>query len=141
MRFKNQEEVRIKFFDEMIESDVIIICDWVMKFLLRKFCEGQMDWFGKIGINWYVVVILSKRGGVFQIIIYIYIFFFQVVQDFIVIVYCICDVVKDVMMMNLVIENIYIFIDNVGCYKSILILVILKKEFKENIKFFNFCEV
>lgn len=35
-----------------------------------------MDWFGKIGINWYVVVILSKRIGVFQIIIYIYIFFF-----------------------------------------------------------------
>lgn len=141
MRFKNQEEVRIKFFDEMIESDVIIICDWVMKFLLRKFCEGQEDWFGKRGINWYVVVILSKRIGVFQIIIYIYIFFFQVVQDFIVIVYCICDVVKDVMMINLVIENIYVFIDNVGCYKSILILVILKKEFKENIIFFNFCEV
>lgn len=61
MRSKNQEEARTKLLDEMTESDVIITCDWAMKFLPRKFREGQTDWFGKIGINWHVAVTLTKE--------------------------------------------------------------------------------
>lgn len=71
MRSKNQEEARTKLLDEMTESDVIITCDWAMKFLPRKFREGQTDWFGKRGINWHVAVTLSKRGGAFQTITHI----------------------------------------------------------------------
>lgn len=64
----------------------------------------------------------------------------QVAQDSTVTAYCICDVAKDVMMINPVTENIHIFTDNAGCYKSTSTLAILKKELKENIKSFNFCE-
>lgn len=140
MRSKNQEEARTKLLDEMTESDVIITCDWAMKFLPRKFREGQTDWFGKRGINWHVAVTLSKRGGAFQTITHIHIFPSQVAQDSTVTAYCICDVAKDVMMINPVTENIHIFTDNAGCYKSTSTLAILKKELKENIKSFNFCE-
>lgn len=140
MRSKNQEEARTKLLDEMTESDVIITCDWAMKFLPRKFREGQTDWFSKRGINWHVAVTLSKRGGAFQTITHIHIFSSQVAQDSTVTAYCICDVAKDVMMINPVTENIHIFTDNAGCYKSTSTLAILKKELKENIKSFNFCE-
>lgn len=140
MRSKNQEEARTKLLGEMTESDVIITCDWAMKFLPRKFREGQTDWFGKRGINWHVAVTLSKRGGAFQTITHIHIFSSQVAQDSTVTAYCICDVAKDVMMINPVTENIHIFTDNAGCYKSTSTLAILKKELKENIKSFNFCE-
>lgn len=124
----------------MTESDVIITCDWAMKFLPRKFREGQTDWFGKRGINWHVAVTLSKRGGAFQTITHIHIFSSQVAQDSTVTAYCICDVAKDVMMINPVTENIHIFTDNAGCYKSTSTLAILKKELKKNIKSFNFSE-
>lgn len=115
----------------MTESDVIITCDWAMKFLPRKFREGQTDWFGKRGINWHVAVTLSKRGGAFQTITHIHIFSSQVAQDSTVTAYCICDVAKDVMMINPVTENIHIFTDNAGCYKSTSPLAILKKELKD----------
>lgn len=36
MRSKNQEEARTKLLDEMTESDVIITCDWAIKFFAKE---------------------------------------------------------------------------------------------------------
>ena len=32
-----------------------MVMDWAMKFLARKFCESQSDWFGKRKISFFSV--------------------------------------------------------------------------------------
>ncbi|XP_056021489.1 uncharacterized protein LOC125666969 isoform X2 [Ostrea edulis] len=51
LRSKNQERARTCIIDKMTEGGVLVTCDWAMKFLPRKYREGQIDWFAKRGIN------------------------------------------------------------------------------------------
>ncbi|CAG2226589.1 unnamed protein product [Mytilus edulis] len=59
LRSNNQELARTDIAKEMNVNDVIITCDWAMKFLPRRYREGQMDWFAKRGINLHVSVSLA----------------------------------------------------------------------------------
>ncbi|CAC5418300.1 unnamed protein product [Mytilus coruscus] len=56
LRSKNQE----KQVNCLGENEAFMVADWAMKFLPRKFREGQTDWFGKRGINWHIAVTMLK---------------------------------------------------------------------------------
>ena len=51
LRSKNQERARADIITSQREGDLFPVADWAMKFLPKKFREGQTDWFGKRGIN------------------------------------------------------------------------------------------
>ena len=43
------------------ETSVLLVQDWAMKYLPRKYCESQTDWFGERIIPWYISVAFRKR--------------------------------------------------------------------------------
>ena len=56
LRCVNQDEARIKVIDAVDENSVLLVQDWAMKFLPRKFRESQSDWFAKRGMPWHITV-------------------------------------------------------------------------------------
>ena len=49
LRFINQDSSRIDVLELLDESSVLVVQDWAMKYLPRKYRESQTDWFGKRG--------------------------------------------------------------------------------------------
>ena len=52
----NQGETRLEVIDFLNEILVLLVQDWAMKFLPRKFRESQSDWFAKKGMSWHITV-------------------------------------------------------------------------------------
>ena len=40
----------------MEENEVLVVLEWMMKFLARKYRESQTEWLGKRGISWHFSV-------------------------------------------------------------------------------------
>ncbi|XP_078336937.1 uncharacterized protein LOC111134867 [Crassostrea virginica] len=110
-----------------------------MKFLPKKFREGQTDWFGKRGINWHIPVCATKPGDNFELDTYVHILDSQSSQDSQLTAALLVDVVKD-MAIHKRIDQVHIWSDNAGCYKSTNIIHTLYQELPNLIKTYNFCE-
>ena len=59
----NQDEARTMTGDSLDEKSVLLVQDWAMKFLPRKYRESQTDWFGKRGLSWHVTVAMYKSDN------------------------------------------------------------------------------
>ncbi|XP_076082490.1 uncharacterized protein LOC143053572 isoform X1 [Mytilus galloprovincialis] len=81
----------------MTNEDAIITCDWAMKFLPRKYREGQVDWFAKRGINWHISVTLLKEGSNFSSLTHVHIFESPVSQDASITSQILIDVARDIL--------------------------------------------
>ena len=46
----NQDEAKHDILNQIDENGLLLVSDWAMKYLLRKYRESQRDWFGKRGI-------------------------------------------------------------------------------------------
>ena len=54
LRDINQDEARLNLLRDLDSDSVLVVLDWAMKFLPRKYRESQSDWFGKRGISWHI---------------------------------------------------------------------------------------
>ncbi|CAC5383981.1 unnamed protein product [Mytilus coruscus] len=140
VRSKNQEFARKDIADNMEINDVIITSDWAMKFLPRRYREGQLDWFAKRGINWHVSVSLIKLQHRMQTLTHLHIFSSQTSQDAAVTTAVMTDVVQDLKTILPNLQNVHIFSDNAGCYKSSLTLSTLRHEIGKALASYNFSE-
>ena len=50
LRSTNQDESRLGVIDELDETSALLVLDWAMKYLPKKFRESQTDWFDKRGL-------------------------------------------------------------------------------------------
>lgn len=139
IRSKNQDGARRDITANLTEGDLFLIADWAMKFLPRKFREGQTDWFGKRGINWHIAVCATKDNDSYNLETYVHILDSQSPQDSKLTSALIVDVVKDVAIRKHI-DSVHIWSDNAGCYKSTYTLHALYQELKPLIKTYNFCE-
>ncbi|CAC5391746.1 unnamed protein product [Mytilus coruscus] len=140
MRAKNQEGARLDLFKNLNENQALITCDLAMKFLPRKFREGQSDWFAKRGINWHISVTLYKKGDELKTITHVHIFSSQISQDGSVTAFVLCDVVHDLTKQVSNIQEVNFFSDNEGCYKNTMMMVALRAELGDKLKTYNFSE-
>ena len=60
MRAHNEEKCKQSVLLSLLEDEVFILSDWVMKFLQIKFRERQSESFEKRGINWHICLSLSR---------------------------------------------------------------------------------
>ncbi|XP_076086616.1 uncharacterized protein LOC143057233 isoform X2 [Mytilus galloprovincialis] len=139
LRTKVQDSARADITGNLKEGEMFLVADWAMKFLPRKFREGQTDWFGKRGINWHITVCATKKDGNFILDTYVHILDAQTPQDSQLTAVLIADTVKD--MVNCKnINKVHIWSDNAGCYKSTFTIYALYQELPNLIKSYNFCE-
>ena len=54
LRLINQDEARLDVLRNLDAYSVLLVLDWAMKYLPRKYRESQTDWFGKRVIPWHI---------------------------------------------------------------------------------------
>ena len=74
LRSINQDSSRIDILELLGESPMLVVQDWAMKYLPRKYRESQTDWFGKRGIPWHISVAFRKISDQFQMLTFAHIF-------------------------------------------------------------------
>lgn len=95
VRSKNQLRAKNHVISSLDGSKAIVMLDWAMKFLPRKFREGQTDWFGKRGVNWHIAVCLINGERGLQAMTYVHLFPSPVAQDAFTTASILCDIVSD----------------------------------------------
>ena len=119
LRSVNQDEARLDVLDVLDESSVLLVQDWAMKFLPRKYRESQSDWFGKRGLSWHITVATRRLSPDqdFEMMTFAHVFQ-SCNQDSSAVQAIMSDVLgklKEVMPM---LRSVYYRQDNAGCYRS-----------------------
>ncbi len=117
LRSANQDQARIDVLDLLDDEAILIVNDWAMKFLLRKYRESQTDWFGKRGISWHISVIYRRSKGQLQWQGLIHIIQ-SCSQGSPAVVYIMENVLKTIKNDNPEVKTAYFRQDNAGCYHS-----------------------
>ena len=60
LRTVDQDQAKHDVLDVICRSSALLVMDWAMKFLPRKFRESQCDWFAKRGIPWHITVAFTR---------------------------------------------------------------------------------
>lgn len=75
LRNVNQDSARQEILESLDEESVLLVSDWAMKLVPKKFRESQRDWFGKRGISWHITVAIRKCAtGEVQMLTFVHIF-------------------------------------------------------------------
>jgi hypothetical protein len=70
----HHDTARVELLETLDESSVLIVQDWAMKYLPRKYSESQTDWFGKRGIPCHISVAFTKVSNELQMLTFVRIF-------------------------------------------------------------------
>ena len=125
LRDINQDKARLNLFRDLDSDSVLIVLDWAMKFLPRKYRESQSDWFGKRGISWHIAVAMTKRNDCLKSLTFVHVFQ-SCTQDSSAVLAIIDDVVNQLICDRPEIKKIFFRQDNAGCYHSAFNLLAMK---------------
>ena len=74
LRSIHQDRAHVELLDMLDETSVLLVQDWAMKYLPRKYRESQTDWCGKRGIPWHISVAFKKRDEQIELLAFCHIF-------------------------------------------------------------------
>ena len=143
LRSVNQEEARLDIVNALDDTSVLLVQDWAMKFLPRKFRESQTDWFAKRGISWHLTVAI-KRGNDQKIQMMTFVNVFRSCsQDSCTVLSIMSDVVRKLREGHPQLQNIYYWQDNAGCYHCGTTIVgakLIGQQHGVSVKRMDFCD-
>ena len=117
LRNIHQDAARVDVLETLDESSVLVVQDWAMKYLPRKYRESQTDWFAKRGIPWHISVAFRKVSDQLQMLTFVHVFQ-ACSQDFYAVIAVMEDVVKQLKNTMPQLKTINYRQDNAGCYHS-----------------------
>lgn len=118
LRFINQDQARLDILKSLDNSSVLVVLDWAMKFIPRKYRESQADWFGKRGISWHISVAMKNPPGkTLQMLTLVHVFE-KSNQDSLYVLAIIDDVIEKLKSAIPGLKSISFRQDNAGCYHS-----------------------
>ena len=134
IRSVNQDAARLDILNALDDTSVLVVLDWAMKFIPRKYRESQADWFGKRGISWHVSVAMRKRADkTLQTLTLVHIFQ-KSNQDSLYVLAIIDDVIEKLKCTMPELKSLSFRQDNAGCYHSAAtILGVRQLSIKHNI--------
>ena len=116
LRCVNQDEARLEVIDSLNESSVLLVQDWAMKFLPRKFRESQSDWFAKRGMSWHITV-ATRRAENQELQMMTFVHVYQTCnQDSCAVLSIIKDVIEKLKSHLPQLKTVFYRQDNAGCY-------------------------
>jgi len=116
LRCINQDEARLDVIDGLDETSVVLVQDWAMKFLPRKFRENQSDWFGKRGLPWHITVAIRRaENQELQMMTFVHVFK-SCTQDSCAVLAIMKDVIGKLKSQLPQLESVFYRQDNAGCY-------------------------
>ena len=114
----NQDAARLDILNALDDTSVLVVLDWAMKFIPRKYRESQADWFGKRGISWHVSVAMRKHAGkTLQTLTLVHVLQ-RSSQDSLYVLAIIDDVIKKLKCTMPELKSLSFRQDNAGCYHS-----------------------
>ena len=132
LRSSNQDQGRLDVLQILNQESTLLVLDWAMKFLPRKFCKSQTDWFGKRGISWHITVATRKnKDGEIEMLTFVHVFE-KCNQDSGTVVATLYDVFKRLKSTAPEISTIYLRQDNAGCYHSASTLLAIQEVATKN---------
>jgi hypothetical protein len=117
LRNIHQDVARVDALEALDESSVLVVQDWAMKYLPRKYRESQTDWFGKRGIPWHISVAFRKISDQLEMLTFVHIFQ-ACSQDMYAVIAVMEDVVKQIKNTMPRLKTVNYRQDNAGCYHS-----------------------
>ncbi|KAK3706243.1 hypothetical protein QZH41_008630, partial [Actinostola sp. cb2023] len=118
LRSINQDEARLDMIEALSESSVLLVQDWAMKFLPRKYRESQSDWFGKRGVSWHITVAFWRSAGMeVQMMSFVHVFQ-TCTQDSAIVLSIMKDVIGKLKLILPELQYVFYRQDNAGCYHS-----------------------
>ena len=117
IRSINQDEARLDVLQDLDQSSILLIQDWAMKFLPRKFRESQTDWFAKRGLSWHISVATRRMSNQeFEMMSFVHIF--QACnQDSGAVLAIMDDVIGKLKSVMPGLQTVFYRQDNAGCYR------------------------
>ena len=116
LRSVNQDEARLEAINALDESSVLLVQDWAMKFLPRKFRESQSDWFAKRGISWHITV-ATRRTENKELQMMTFVHVFQTCnQDSCAVLSIMKDVIGKLKLHLPQLRSVFYRQDNASCY-------------------------
>ena len=132
LRAINQDAARPEILETLNKQSVLMVMDWAMKFLPRKFRESQSDWFGKRGIPWHLTVAMKKNDNDETEMLTFVHCLESCNQDSNTVLAVIDDVFSQLKSIMPDITSVYLRQDNVGCYHSAPTLLSVHQVAKKN---------
>ena len=121
----NQDAARHEILENLDAQAVLVVMDWAMKFLPRKFREGQSDWYGKRGIPWHISVALRKNTND-ETELFTFVHAFESCnQDSSTVLAIIDDVFRQLKEIMPEVNSVYMRSDNAGCYHCAFTLLLV----------------
>ena len=120
LRSVHQDQAKCSVLAKMkSKCDVLLVQDWAMKFMPRKFREPQSDWFAKRGLPWHITVAIrkSEEGEQFESQTFVHVFQ-NCLQDSAVVVSIMQDCLVSLKKEMPELERAFYKQDNAGCYHS-----------------------
>ena len=81
LRSVNEDECRLDILSSLSASSILLVLDWAMKYLPRKYRESQSNWFGKRGISWHIAVAIKRNSGEMEMMTFVHVFESATAQD------------------------------------------------------------
>ncbi|KAL9962183.1 hypothetical protein ACROYT_G031264 [Oculina patagonica] len=143
LRSVNQEEARLSQLDALDSTSIVLVQDWAMKFLPRKFRESQTDWYAKRGISWHITVAI-RRGDDQSLQMMTFVNVFRSCnQDGCTVLSVMSDVLRQVKEAQPQVKKTYYWQDNAGCYHCGTTIVgakLISQQHDVSIKRLDFCD-
>jgi hypothetical protein len=123
LRSINQDECRLDILKGLDNSSVLLVLDWAMKYLPRKFRESQSDWFGKCGIPWHITVAIRRAAnGNLEMMTLVHLFE-SGNQDNCAVLAILNDVFCQLKVIMPELQSVHLRQDNASCYHCALTIV------------------
>ena len=130
LRSMNQDEARLDVLKNLDAQSVLLVLDWAMKYLPRKYRESQSDWFGKRGISWHITTATRKSEDELQMLTFVHIFQ-SCKQDSVTVLAIIDDVMNQLKTTMPDVNRVHFRQDNAGCYHSASTLLAIQQVAKK----------
>ena len=142
LRSVNQDSARVEIREKLDETSVLLVQDWAMKYLPRKYRESQIDWFGKRRIPWHVTVATRREGEEIKMLTFVH--NFQAgSQDSCAVLAVMSDVLRQLKIIFPQLQFVYYRQDNTGCYHcgaTIVCSRVIGEQYGVSIKRLNFSD-
>ena len=126
LRSINQDEARLDVLKNLDTHSVLLVLDWAMKYLPRKYNESQSDWFGKRGSSWHITTAMKKSEDQPQMLTFVHIFQ-SCNQDSVTVLAIIDDFLKQLKTTMPDVNRVHFRQDNAGCFHSASTLLAIQQ--------------
>ena len=127
LRSANQEQAKQDVIQALDETSVLVVMDWAMKYVQRKYREKQSDWLGKRGLSWHISSVVSKDADKRHINVSSFAHLFDLcTQDWFAVSSIAENLLCNIRSIYPCVKTAHFRLDEAGCYHNNLLIVALK---------------